>query len=233
PAGALFTANGRVARTCRPASGAPMGHRGRGVLVQPVPHSLPAPRSGRRPASGDRSRRGRAAVGIDARRVAALPGRGLRFPSRIRTALLAAADNRGRPGHPRATAPGDGSPADRPGFGTTHVNRRRRVLLGCAIAGFFVYVVSRGAQRGNDFKYPYGAAQALWRTSPLRVAAQPRYPISFHVLLSPLASLPILLASAVWAALSFAAVALLPRLLEEHSGLSPRRQLWCWMVVAP
>src|SRR4051794_18960329 len=80
--------------------------------------------------------------------------------------------------------------------GTTVVNRRRWVLLGCAVAGFFVYVVARGAQRGSDFKYPYFAAQALWRTSHLHVAAQPRYPVSFHVLLSPLASLPIPLASA-------------------------------------
>ena len=83
---------------------------------------------------------------------------------------------------------------------------RRRILAGLGLALFFGYVVVRSAQRGNDFKYPYLAAQALWRTSRLHVSAQPRYPVSFHVLLAPLASLPIGLASMVWAALSFAAV---------------------------
>jgi alpha-1,2-mannosyltransferase len=109
----------------------------------------------------------------------------------------------------------------------------RRALAGSGLAIFFVYVVLRGAQRGNDFKYPYLAAQALWRTSRLHVSAQPRYPVSFHVLLSPLASLPIGLASTVWAAISFAAVGALPRVLEKLSGLRPRQQALCWFVVLP
>src|SRR4051794_22439455 len=117
--------------------------------------------------------------------------------------------------------------------GTTAVNRRWWLLVACVVAGFFVYVVARGAQRGSDFKYPYFAAQALWRTSHLHVAAQPRYPISFHVLLSPLASLPIPLASAIWAGLSFAAVGLLPCQLHRLTGLSPKEQAWGWLMVAP
>jgi alpha-1,2-mannosyltransferase len=109
----------------------------------------------------------------------------------------------------------------------------RRIVLGCALAVFFGYVVWRGAQRGNDFKYPYLAAQALWRTGRLHVWAQPRYPVTFHVLLSPLTTLPIGPAAAVWAALSFAAVAALPRTLEGLSGLAPSQQLLSWVVVLP
>ncbi len=109
----------------------------------------------------------------------------------------------------------------------------RRILLGCALAVFFGYIVWRGAQRGNDFKYPYLAAQALWRTGRLHVWAQPRYPITFHVLLAPLSVLPIGFAAAIWAILSFAAVAALPKTLEGLSGLPPRRQLLSWIVVFP
>jgi alpha-1,2-mannosyltransferase len=109
----------------------------------------------------------------------------------------------------------------------------RKILLGCALVVFFGYIVWRGAQRGNDFKYPYLAAQALWRTGRLHVWAQPRYPVTFHVLLAPLTVLPIGFAAAVWAILSFAAVAALPMTLEGLSVLSPRRQLLSWFVVFP
>lgn len=110
---------------------------------------------------------------------------------------------------------------------------RRRLLTTIGLTLFFSYVVLRSAQRGNDFKYPYLAAQALWRTSRLHVSAQPRYPVSFHVLLSPLASLPIGLASTVWAMLSFAAVGALPRIFEKLSGLTFRQQTPAWFVVLP
>jgi alpha-1,2-mannosyltransferase len=109
----------------------------------------------------------------------------------------------------------------------------RTIALGCALAIFFGYIVWRGAQRGNDFKYPYLAAQALWRTGRLHVWAQPRYPVTFHVLLAPLTVLPIGYAAAVWAILSFAAIAALPGVLEGLSGLSPRRQVLSWVVVLP
>lgn len=109
----------------------------------------------------------------------------------------------------------------------------RIVFRAVVLALFFAYVVARGAQRGNDFKYPYLASQAYWKTSRLHVQAQPRYPISFHILLSPLASLPIGLAATVWAAVSFAAVAALPRVIEQLTGLGPRGQLLSWVVVLP
>ena len=110
---------------------------------------------------------------------------------------------------------------------------RRKILLGCAVAALFGYIVWRGAHRGNDFKYPYLVAQALWRTGKLHVWAQPRYPVTWHVLLAPLAALPIGHAAAAWAVLSFAAVAALPRMLERLSGLSPRQQVPAWVVVLP
>ncbi|WP_406695999.1 glycosyltransferase family 87 protein [Singulisphaera sp. Ch08] len=110
---------------------------------------------------------------------------------------------------------------------------RRRLLAAMGLALFFTYVVLRSAQRGNDFKYPYLAAQALWRTSRLHVSAQPRYPVSFHVLLAPLAALPIGLASTVWAALSFTAVGALPRIFERLSGRNLHYQALAWFVVIP
>src|SRR4051794_19718246 len=108
---------------------------------------------------------------------------------------------------------------------------RRKILLGCALVVFFGYIVHRGAHRGNDFKYPYLAAQALWRTGRLHVWAQPRYPVTWHVFLAPLAALPLSLAAAAWAALSFVAVAALPSTLERLSGLTPRQQIPAWIVV--
>lgn len=105
--------------------------------------------------------------------------------------------------------------------------------LWIAIPIFLAYVVMRGAQRGNDFKYPYNVARHVWQTGRLAVAAQPRYPVSFHVLLAPLASLPIGLAAAAWAVLSFGAIAALPRIFERLGGLPPRRQVLGWVVVLP
>src|SRR5215212_5188409 len=102
-----------------------------------------------------------------------------------------------------------------------------------ALVLFLGYVVHRGAFRGNDFKYPYLAARALWRTGKLHVSAQPRYPITFHAILSPLASLPIGVAAAAWAVLSIGAIAALPGILERLSGVPPRRQLASWLLVSP
>ena len=110
---------------------------------------------------------------------------------------------------------------------------RRKLLLGCALAALFGYIVWRRAHPCYDFKYPYLVAQVLWRTGKLHVWAQPRYPVTWHVLLAPLAALPIGHAAAAWAVLSFAAVAALPRTLERLSGLSPRQQVPAWVVVLP
>jgi alpha-1,2-mannosyltransferase len=94
-------------------------------------------------------------------------------------------------------------------------------------------VAFRGANRGNDFKYFYGAARLLWKGGHLRVDSQPRYPITLHVMLAPLASRSIATAAIVWAAVSFAAVGSLPWVLGRLTGVAPRRQLVAWAAVAP
>jgi len=110
----------------------------------------------------------------------------------------------------------------------------RRIVF-CAVAALALlgYVIVRGAGRSNDFKYPYNVARHVWKTGELKVASQPRYPVTFHVLLAPIASLPIGQAAAVWAVLSFVAVAALPFVLERLTGLPPRRQRLGWLVILP
>jgi len=115
--------------------------------------------------------------------------------------------------------------------------RMRRLALRAlglvAVAAFLVYAARRGGHRGNDFKYFYGAARLYWSTGTLHVRSQPRYPITFHVLFVPLARLPIGVAAGIWAVLSAAAVAVLPRLIGRLAGVGPRRQIWAWALVAP
>ncbi len=108
-----------------------------------------------------------------------------------------------------------------------------KIVLALVMLPFLTYVIYRGANRGSDFKYPYGAARLLWTTGHLNVRAQPRYPVTLHVMLAPLASLPLRTAVAIWAALSVAATAALPRMLGRLSGIEPRRQLAAWALVAP
>jgi alpha-1,2-mannosyltransferase len=107
------------------------------------------------------------------------------------------------------------------------------VLTIAAIVALFAYVVVRGTNRGNDFKYFYGAARLLWTGGHLRVDSQPRYPITLHVLLAPLASRSIGTAAAVWALISFAAVGSLPWAVARLTGIRPRKQLLAWAAVAP
>jgi alpha-1,2-mannosyltransferase len=95
------------------------------------------------------------------------------------------------------------------------------------------YIVQRGASRANDFKYVYGAARYVWENGALNVRAQARYPITFHVLLAPLAALPLGVAAAAWGLLSCAAVAALPPVLKRLTGIEPRRQLLAWACAAP
>ncbi len=111
--------------------------------------------------------------------------------------------------------------------------RRRQLSLVLAVLAFLVYVIYRGAHRGSDFKYPYGAARLLWKTGELHVRAQPRYPITLHVMLAPVAGLPLGAAVAVWAGLSVAAVGALPGVLGRLSGVEPGRQLAAWALAAP
>jgi alpha-1,2-mannosyltransferase len=111
--------------------------------------------------------------------------------------------------------------------------RRWKLVLALVLLPLLAYVVYRGAHRGSDFKYPYRAAQLLWQTGALHVRAQPRYPITLHVILAPLASLPLGVAAGLWAGLSVAAMAMLPGWLGRLSGVEPRRQVVAWALVAP
>jgi alpha-1,2-mannosyltransferase len=108
-----------------------------------------------------------------------------------------------------------------------------KLLLAALLVGFVAYVVHRGARRGSDFKYVYGAARYVWTTRALNVRAQPRYPITFHVMLTPLAALPLGAAVAVWAVLSVLAVAALPVVVHRLTTIEPRRQLPAWALTAP
>ncbi len=109
----------------------------------------------------------------------------------------------------------------------------RKLLVAALALVFLAYVAHRGARRASDFKYVYGAARHVWTTGALNVAAQARYPVTFHVLLAPLAALPLGAAVAVWAVLSMAAVAALPAVFHHLTEIEPRRQLPAWALTAP
>jgi len=108
-----------------------------------------------------------------------------------------------------------------------------KLLVAALVLTFLAYVAQRGARRGSDFKYVYGAARHVWTTGALNVPAQARYPVTFHVLLAPLAALPLGAAVAIWAVLSMAAVAALPAVLHRLTAIEPRRQLPAWALTAP
>ncbi len=110
---------------------------------------------------------------------------------------------------------------------------RRRIVIALVVFLFLGYVVYRGADRHSDFRYQYGAARQFWKTGEIHIAAQPRYPITLHVMLAPLAALPLGMAVAVWAVVSFAAVAALPKVLQKLSGVEPRRQIVVWLLAGP
>jgi alpha-1,2-mannosyltransferase len=110
---------------------------------------------------------------------------------------------------------------------------KRRGLLALATLAFLAYVVYRGASRKSDFKYVYGPARYLSATGTLNVDDQARYPITFHVILAPLAALPLGVAVAIWAALSVTAIGALPPVLHSLTGISPRHQLIAWALAAP
>jgi alpha-1,2-mannosyltransferase len=110
---------------------------------------------------------------------------------------------------------------------------KRRVLLALALLAFLSFVVHRGANRASDFKYVYGPARILATTGALHVDDQARYPITFHVILAPLAALPLGVAVAVWAGLSLTAIGALPPILHGLTGIAPRRQLLAWALAAP
>ncbi len=108
-----------------------------------------------------------------------------------------------------------------------------KILVAALVLAFLAYVAQRGARRASDFKYVYGAARYVWTTGALNVRAQARYPVTFHVLLSPLAALPLGAAVAAWAVLSMVAVAALPAVIHRLTVIEPRRQLPAWALTAP
>ena len=108
-----------------------------------------------------------------------------------------------------------------------------KLLVAALVLAFLAYVAQRGARRASDFKYVYGAARDVWTTGALNVRAQARYPVTFHVLLSPLAALPLGAAAAAWAVLSMVAVAALPAVIHRLTEIEPRRQLPAWALTAP
>ncbi len=108
-----------------------------------------------------------------------------------------------------------------------------KLLVAALAFAFLAYVAQRGARRASDFKYVYGAARYVWTTGALNVRAQARYPVTFHVLLAPLAALPLGAAVAAWAVLSMAAVAALPAVIHRLTEIEPRRQLPAWAFTAP
>jgi glycosyl transferase family 87 len=109
----------------------------------------------------------------------------------------------------------------------------KRALLLAVVIGILVlpYSIFRGATSDNDFSYMYGTARTFWQTRVLNAKSQPRYPPTTRVLLAPLASLPIAAAAAVWALLSLAAIAAVPRLLERLSRVPVREQPLAWLAV--
>ncbi len=109
----------------------------------------------------------------------------------------------------------------------------RRGMLVLALLAFLAYVVYRGASRKSDFKYVYGPARFLATTGELNVGEHARYPITFHVILAPLAALPYGVAVAIWAGLSVTAVGALPAILYGLTGIAPRRQLVAWALASP
>ena len=108
-----------------------------------------------------------------------------------------------------------------------------KLLVAALLLAFLAYVAQRGARRASDFKYVYGAARHVWTTGALNVRAQARYPVTCHVLLSPLAALPLGAAVAAWAVLSMVAVAALPAVIHCLTEIEPRRQLPAWALTAP
>ena len=103
------------------------------------------------------------------------------------------------------------------------IPRRRKIAIALAVLTFYGYVVYRGASESNDFRHQYGAAHQLWTSGTLHLEAQPRYPVTLHLMLAPLTALPLPVASAVWSIASFAAVAAIPGVLAVKHQLATRR----------
>ena len=111
------------------------------------------------------------------------------------------------------------------------LDRRVLILLAILAAVVVTYSTLRGATETSDFKSPYRVARIFWTTGVLDVKTEPRYPPTIRVLWAPLAALPIGVAAGIWALLSAAAVAMLPRALQRLSGIPLREQALPWLAV--
>ena len=111
------------------------------------------------------------------------------------------------------------------------LGRRSLIALAIVSVAVLVYSVFRGATWTSDFKNPYRVARIFWESGALDIRSEPRYPPTIRVLMAPLAALPIAVAAAIWAALSLAAMAVLPDAIKRLSDLSLREQALPWLAV--
>jgi alpha-1,2-mannosyltransferase len=105
------------------------------------------------------------------------------------------------------------------------------IVLIVLVLAILSYTIVRGASYSNDFKNPYRVARVFWQTGRLDIKSEPRYPPTVRVLLAPLAALPIATAATLWAVASLAAIAALPRLFTQLSGIPARAQALAWLAV--
>jgi len=109
-----------------------------------------------------------------------------------------------------------------------------RIGLGFAALVLFLIAVDRGSRQSNDFDNFYDAAFSVWHHGELFLEKGTlRYPATFQVLMSPLGSLPLDGAAAVWALLNLGAYAALAWMFARVLGLSARQQIPAWFCVAP
>lgn len=103
------------------------------------------------------------------------------------------------------------------------------LLLAAAVVGAL-----EAAQGENDFDGFHAGARALLDTGAFSTEkAVSRYPPSFQLLMAPFALLPLGLAGALFTLLSLAALADLPRRLEQLTGASLTQQSWAWWAALP
>ena len=101
------------------------------------------------------------------------------------------------------------------------------VLLAVGLGAVGAY---RAIGHTSDFRGFYEPARALIRTGHVPVD---RYPPTFHLLVAPLALLPLWAAALVWQGLNVASLILLPVLLARLMSVPPARQALSWLVVLP
>ncbi|GJM22129.1 MAG: hypothetical protein DHS20C15_20440 [Planctomycetota bacterium] len=107
-------------------------------------------------------------------------------------------------------------------------------VLALLLLAATLFGVWEAALGENDFDGFHAGARALLDSGEFSTAkAVQRYPPSFQLLMLPFALLPLWLAGALFTLLSLAALADLPRRLEQLSGVSLTQQSWAWWAVLP